>query len=56
MDNDGYLQTFDANNPGAVTFVIPVSDPNIRSLDFDDNSENVVNQITAMVERIIVLW
>ena len=47
VDNDGYLQTFDASNPGAVALVIPVSQQNIRSLDFDDNSENVVNQITA---------
>ncbi len=47
VDPDGFLQTFDAKNPGAVGLYIQVSDPNIRSLKFVDSSDNVVNRITA---------
>ena len=47
VDNDGFLQVFDATNPGAVSLIIPMSDQILYNVEFDDNSENVVNQITA---------
>jgi hypothetical protein len=47
IDNDGFLQTFDVSNPGAVALYLHMDDPAIRTLKFVDNSENVVNRITA---------
>jgi len=47
VDNDGFLQTFDVSNPGAIALSINMDDPSIRTLKFVDNSENVVNRITA---------
>ncbi len=47
IDNQGFLQTFDVSNPGAVTLYIDVTAAVLDDLDFSDNSENVINQITA---------